>query len=343
MFGVGDGTNKLKDELDKTLNNNIGSNLFNIAFNNDKTTIDGNNIDRKEFKNSTDLANAYPDAKYKIKNIVTSNGYSNVEFGIEIDYAGGKGEGRKTAMLYQPYTGSSNDAVLGQVLDRMIEKLNPTDAGRIKAIKDNVATRFLQVDHVNTGSAGMSATQRNQIDRARNLVLDSTIINNKQYKDETELFNNSKKATILVDNDNYHRMMYQDGNTPTVLSADRLFRMQSVKSVLNAGTMGTIGYSDQKSINNNFVITNSNNINKAKATQFIQEVQRFSQMIDQGLIKVYGLGPEEQKYFREFQNLMQEQHGALDDNFAEKLAKAKSIYNAIDKKQVGVKNKTLLF
>ena len=191
--------------------------------------------------------------------------------------------------------------------------------------------------------------QRKQIDRARELVLDPTILNNKNYKTETEILNKSTRASIVVDNEGYHGMMYDDNGTPTSLSAGRFFRMQSVKQSIKAGTTGTLGYSDEKSISNNFVVSSDQNpavnqkLSQIKGNNFIQEIFNFSQMYEQGLIKIQGLGPEEQNYFREFKDLMEEAQGALDDNFQTKLDLAKTIYAAIDRKKIGVKNKTLLF
>lgn len=346
-FGAGSASNKARSEINETINKNFGNNLFNIAINNDRAKFDGESKSINEtYTNSNTMAQAFPDATFELENIVTNNGYSDVQFGIRV--TSGTGDKKTSKMMYLPYTGSSNDSALGAILDRMGEVLNPQDAGKIKAMTDNVKTRFLHVDHINTGSAGMSAMQRKQIDRARKEVLDPTILNNKNYKTETEILNRSTRASIVVDNEGYHGMMYDDNGTPTSLSAGRFFRMQSVKQSIKAGTTGTLGYSDLKSINNNFVVSSDQNpavnqkLTRVKQDNFIQEMFIFSQMYEQGLIKIQGLGPEEQNYFREFRDLMEEAQGALNDNLETKLNLANTIYAAIDRKKIGVKNKTLL-
>lgn len=335
-LGQGEQSLKLGERVNKVLNTNMGTNLFNIAVNSNSILMrDGNyegvNDAFPGEKAVADLMNEFPDAKFSFQNIVTNGGDSNAEIGFKVEYK--KGTENKTAFLYIPYTGDSKSTGMESILKELEANLNPYDSARIKSIRDNTKTQYLVVDTQRTANSGVSKNQKNLITRAGKDILPLETLNDSNYKKVTSFFTNADKANIYTTNDGFYGLTTKSGNNnPVAMSVNQYIQKETAINAINNRSMGTTGYIDS-----------SENYNSPeKQTLLISEMYNLVQMARKGIIKIPTVDPNNYQYFNDFMMMMEQPSNGLNTSLQQKFLSAKALFDGIKNKEILHKNKLKL-
>jgi len=328
-YGQEGGSNKVKENIDKSVNNNIGANLFTYLDNSGgKFTRPGENI----YVNKEDDEDAISNLKNWFANGNAELGFNGIiDMGstgssqLIFNYAVGTGDKKQVGKVSIDYDNKSTDtSAMDQFLTEIQGSLDAKGKGIVQSIIDNKQLGPISVDNREYQKKGFSTYQdktiktlANQFDsKYNNASTEGTIVKSKDY-----LRYPGREVNMILNEQGFNELHMKDGNNFHVLGAQDWLDKQFAKN-----------YYD-KSLSNH-------DIRKAKdpmqKREFVVEMRNFVELASgkDNLISIGNDPVQTQKELTEFiQTLDQSQ--SVEEQYQQTL----TFYEGLRNKKIAHKNK----